>query len=34
MSEHILLVDDEPHILTALQRLMHNGLKDALLPAA
>lgn len=29
MSEHILLVDDEPHILTALQRLMHNGLKDA-----
>jgi two-component system probable response regulator PhcQ len=29
VSERILLVDDEPHILTALQRLMRNGLKDA-----
>lgn len=29
MSERILLVDDEPHILTALQRLLRNGLKDA-----
>lgn len=29
MSERILLVDDEPHILAALQRLMRNGLKDA-----
>lgn len=29
MSERILLVDDEPHILTALQRLMRNGLKHA-----
>lgn len=29
MSERILLVDDEPHILTALQRLMRNGLKNA-----
>ncbi|MGQ3054112.1 MAG: response regulator [Roseateles sp.] len=28
MSERILLVDDEPHILSALQRLMRNGLKD------
>ena len=29
MSERILLVDDEPHILSALQRLLRNGLKDA-----
>ncbi|MDR7269319.1 DNA-binding NtrC family response regulator [Pelomonas saccharophila] len=28
MSERILLVDDEPHILSALQRLLRNGLKD------
>src|SRR6202007_557071 len=28
MSERILLVDDEPHILRALQRLLRNGLKD------
>jgi two-component system, probable response regulator PhcQ len=27
MSERILLVDDEPHILTALQRLLRNGLR-------
>jgi two-component system, probable response regulator PhcQ len=29
VSERILLVDDEPHILTALQRLLRNGLKNA-----
>lgn len=29
MSERILLVDDEPSILSALQRLLRNGLKDA-----
>lgn len=29
MSERILLVDDEPSILNALQRLLRNGLKDA-----
>lgn len=28
MSERILLVDDEPNILSALQRLLRNGLKD------
>ena len=29
MSERILLVDDEPSILSALQRLLRNGLKNA-----
>ncbi|MEO3692165.1 response regulator [Roseateles paludis] len=29
MSERILLVDDEPHIISSLQRLLRNGLKDA-----
>jgi DNA-binding NtrC family response regulator len=29
MSERILIVDDEPFILTALQRVLRNGLKDA-----
>lgn len=29
MSERILLVDDEPNIINALQRLLRNGLKDA-----
>ncbi|CAM4198009.1 response regulator [Roseateles saccharophilus] len=29
MSERILLVDDEPHILSTLQRLLRHGLKDA-----
>lgn len=29
MSRRILLVDDEPHILASLQRLMRNGLRDA-----
>lgn len=29
MSERILLVDDDPHILTSLQRLLRHGLKDA-----
>jgi len=29
MSERILLVDDEPNILAALQRLLRNGLTDA-----
>ena len=28
MSERILLVDDEPNIISALQRLLRNGLKD------
>jgi len=28
MSERILLVDDEPSIISALQRLLRNGLKD------
>ncbi len=27
MTERILLVDDEPHIVSALQRLLRNGLK-------
>jgi two-component system probable response regulator PhcQ len=29
MSDRILLVDDEPHIISALQRLLRSGLKDA-----
>jgi two-component system probable response regulator PhcQ len=29
MSERILLVDDEPNVLAALQRLLRNGLRDA-----
>jgi len=29
MSERILLVDDEPHILSALQRLLRHGLRAA-----
>ena len=29
MSERILLVDDEPQVLSALQRLMRHGLRDA-----
>lgn len=29
MSERILLLDDEPHILSTLQRLLRHGLKDA-----
>ena len=28
MSERILLLDDEPHIISSLQRLLRNGLKD------
>ncbi|HEY4081893.1 MAG TPA: response regulator [Burkholderiaceae bacterium] len=29
MSERILLVDDEPQVLSALQRLLRHGLRDA-----
>jgi len=29
MADRILLVDDEPHIISALQRLLRSGLRDA-----
>lgn len=29
MNDRVLLVDDEPHIISALQRLLRSGLRDA-----